>query len=79
MKTCTIIPTKKQIEIMKKYWKALKRANNEFYDDTQKIKKKMAKETGIEDLEFFMSDNEYIGIGNTSRTMSLIQWDVLKK
>jgi hypothetical protein len=36
------------------------------------IEKKMAKETGIEDIEFFFCDGDLAGIGNTSRTMKLI-------
>ena len=79
MRTYTVIPTKKQVKIMKKHWKALQQAKDELHNEIQKIKKRMIKETKIKDIEFFMSDGAYIGIGNTSRTMSLIQWDVLKK
>lgn len=61
--------TKKQA---KKYFAMLSRAEDLHSANVMSIEKIMAKETGIEDIEFFMCDNWYCGIGNASRTMKLI-------
>ena len=73
MKHYTIKPPSKKI--LKKYWEMMKVAENYFHEEVGKIEDKMAKETGIEDIEFFKSPDDgcYCGIGNASRTMKLIQ------
>lgn len=73
-----IQPNKKQLEIMKKYWKMFQKELDCFYMDTYKIEKRMSKETGIKDLEFFQSDGDWCGIGNGDRTMSLLQRNKLE-
>ena len=55
-----------------KYFKEAESAGNIYSMLLNDIEKKMAKETGIEDIEFFFCDGDLAGIGNTSRTMKLI-------
>lgn len=57
---------------LKKYWQELTKIESEFSSKVYKLEKKMAEETGIEDIEFFWCDDAVVGIGNTSRTMELI-------
>jgi hypothetical protein len=64
-----------QKKIMKKHWKSLCEAQNCFSAKVQAIELSMSKECGIPDMEFFMCDNSYVGIGNGSRTMKLHQFD----
>lgn len=78
-KNYTLKPTKKQLESIKEYWKFLKEAEFQFYKSVNFIEEDMRKVTGIKDLEFFMCDNEYVGIGNESRTMELLQKEDLEK
>lgn len=61
--------TEKQIE---KYFKAFNELEDVFMGKVLKLEKKMGKESGIEDIEFFFCDGEMSGIGNESRTMKLI-------
>jgi len=46
---------------------------DEFWVNIKETEKKMAKDTGIEDIEFFFGDEDGSckGIGNISRTMPL--------
>lgn len=64
--------TKELVEKLKPYWKELKKLDNLHRTLVYELEKKMEKETGIKDAEFFMVDNEYVGIGNAERTMELI-------
>ena len=57
---------------LKKYWKELTELEKDFESKITVLEKKMQKETGIKDLEFFWGCNGIVGIGNASRTMSLI-------
>ncbi len=76
-----INPTAQQIDVMKKYWKRLKEAEDTFFQSVSEIEGDMCFEVGITDLEFFQSDfGEYCGIGNASRTMNLIhETDLIKR
>lgn len=56
----------------KKYFEELYKITEEFHRKVYTLEDKMAKETGIEDIEFFWVDNSICGIGNASRTMHLI-------
>ena len=53
------------------YWEELSEIEAEFSDKVMKLEEKMSKEFGME-LEFFMCDGEYCGVGNPDRTMRLI-------
>jgi hypothetical protein len=64
---------------MKDGWKNLKYAQEVFYKDVDMIQKAMSLLSKIEGLEFFMCDNEYVGIGNVEKTMKLIQREELEK
>jgi hypothetical protein len=59
-------------EVLKPFWEELEVAENEFYEWVGRIEQNMARRTGIKDIEFFRNDGEYVGIGNTSRTLQLI-------
>lgn len=78
MKKYTIKPNKKQIQIMKAYWKKFRVLEHEFYRNLFNLENNLEIESGIKGIEFFMCDNEYVGIGNVDRTMKLIQSDKLK-
>ena len=65
--------TKKQIKQLKGYWKELIEINRQHHHAVYELEKRMEKMTGIKNIEFFKCDNEYVGIGNSERTMKLIQ------
>ena len=62
-------------KILKKYWKMMEEAEDRCLGEIYKIEKLMAEETGVKDIEFFRSPDDgcYCGVGNSSRTMKLIQ------
>jgi len=57
---------------VKEYFKALDSLENDFYDAVNNLETTMKRETGIEGIEFFWVGGEVVGIGNSSRTMKLI-------
>lgn len=71
--------TKKEIKKLKKYWKELDRLQYDFDFVVRVLENKMQNELKIEDLEFFMCDGCYCGIGTMTRTIKLIQGDELEK
>ena len=73
-----IIPTQKQLEILKLYWKMYECEHNDFWGRICKLEEGMSKKTGIENLEFFWCDNEIVGIGDRDRGMKLIQREALE-
>jgi len=75
-----IKPTEKQLNLMKLYWAMLGCEETRFFAKVYELEKKMREDTGINDLEFFMSeDGYYCGIGNADRTMNLIHANKLEK
>jgi len=70
--------TKRQLKIIKGAWLWLNMEQSSFYDKIRFIEEKLAEVTGIKDIEFFMADGEYVGVGNISRTMKLIDGEDLK-
>lgn len=78
-KTYTLKPTKKQLKVMKEFWNLLKEREEKFLDDVYNLEQEMQLVSGIEDLEFFKCDGDYVGIGNVDRTMNLIQQEDLEK
>ena len=78
MKNYNIKINKRQLAIMKEAWKQLQKDEDIFSGLVMATEKWMEKETGIKDLEFFMCDNSYVGIGNADRTMKLIQREKLE-
>ena len=73
--------TKYQIKKTKKlkpYWKELLEIELQYYNAVYRLEKRMSREIGIKDLEFFMCDNEHVGIGNAERTMPLIHGEELE-
>jgi len=61
---------KKKINIL---WQEYLCIENEYFFNIQNLEDRFAKETGIKDIEIFFSGDGAVGIGNTSRTMPLIQ------
>lgn len=78
-KNYTIKPTKKQLLIIKKYWRAFQAEYDTFLNHVIGFEEAMSGETGIKDLEFFNSEGDYCGVGNIERTMKLIQRDKLEE
>ena len=73
MKNYKINLTKKQLKIIKSYWKKMQKSELKFHKKIFKLEKEMEKETKIKDIEFFSCDGEYVGVGNADRSMKLIQ------
>jgi len=67
-----IVPTKKQLNILKKYWKRYQDNYDKFWGETGELERAMNIETKIKDLEFFWCDGECVGIGQYDRKMALI-------
>ena len=63
---------------MKCYWRMLQVEQNILWGKIGEMERKMSKLTKIKDLEFFMSDNECVGIGQYDREMKLIQREELE-
>jgi hypothetical protein len=64
--------TPELIEKLKPFWKKMRKAEDQFICDLNAIESEISKATGIEDIVFFWSDNEIVGIGNAGRNMELI-------
>lgn len=78
-KIYTLKPTKKQLKAMKIFWAMLQKEQDKFYKEVQALEIGMSDAVGIDGLEFFQCDNDYVGIGNTERTLKLIQREELEK
>jgi len=74
-----IKPTEKQLNIMKLSWSMLGCEVTRFYNEIEKLETRMREDTGIQGLEFFQVDNDFVGIGNYDRTMKLIHKEELEK
>lgn len=72
MKKKKVIVNSKQLILINQHWKKLKEAESEFREKVMSIEISLEAATGIDGIEFFMSDNEYVGVGNEDRTMGLI-------
>lgn len=64
--------TKKLFKQVKLFWKELQKIRDSYNIKVSDLERKMAKKTGIENIEFFSCDNDIVGIGNVERTMRLI-------
>jgi len=64
--------TKPLIAKLKPFWAQLDELEDEFSGKVMKLETKMQKATKIKDIEFYMVDGDYVGIGNVNRTMPLI-------
>jgi len=56
---------------MIKWFNKVNEAEGDYYEAVNKIEKEMKKELG-ENIEFFWSDGEVVGIGSEDRAMKLI-------
>ncbi len=73
-----INPTKKKIAIMKLYWDMFQVEQLYLWSRIGDLEKEMSKKTGLEGLEFFQCDNDWVGIGDSDRYMRLIHGEELK-
>lgn len=71
-KTYKIKVTKKLLNQLMPFWQEVRKIQDCYDTEIAKVEEKMQRKTGIKDIEFFFSDNEIVGIGNTMRTMRLI-------
>ena len=78
-KKYSVKPPEKQLNLMKLYWAMLGCEKTRFFAKVYELEKKMCEDTGIDDLEFFQVDNDFVGIGNLDRTMNLIHANELEK
>jgi len=74
-----IKPTEKQLNLMKFYWAMLGCEETRFYAKIGELERKMSEDTGLDALEFFQVDNDFVGIGDYDRTMKLIHREELEK
>jgi len=70
--------TAKLIKQLKPYWLELEMLHAIFDKKVFDLERIMNKELDRKDLEFFMSDGAYVGIGNIDRTMKLIHSEELE-
>jgi hypothetical protein len=73
-----IKPTKKQLDIMKLYWDMFQIEQSILWAKIGALEREMSKKTGIEGLEFFQCDNDWVGIGQYDRNMRLIHSEDLE-
>lgn len=71
--------TKSEIKKLKKYWKQLQKLQNDFDFRIGGLERAMQYDLKMKDLEFFMSDGGYCGIGNIPRTIKLIHAEELEE
>ncbi len=65
--------TKKLLKQLKPFWRKLQKIRDDYNIKAVRLEERMAKKTGIENIEFFSCDNDVVGIGNVERTLRLIQ------
>lgn len=70
--------TKKQIDIVNSKWRKLKTLEALFYRCVAILEKEMEKDTGVKGIEFVTDGGGYLGVGDISRTMDLIQGEDIK-
>ena len=68
---------KAHIAKLKPYWKEAKKAEDNYWKEISRIEEAMEKKFDV-DYELFHCDGSLVGIGNHSRTISLLQEDMLK-
>ena len=70
-------PTTKQLKIMREYWEKLQSAQGKFLGEVRRLENLMSRDCMIKDMEFFMVDNDYVGIGDGARKLELTQREKL--
>jgi hypothetical protein len=65
--------TRKLLKQLKPFWQELQKIRGSYNIKIAELEERMAKKTGIENIEFFFCDNEIVGIGNVERTIRLIR------
>lgn len=81
MKNKIIKPTKKQLEIMKLYWRMFQAETAIYWGRIGDLEREMSKRTGIKDMEFIHDSMciGWCGVGNYDRTMRLIHGEELEE
>ena len=64
--------TPELIAALRPFWQELQKTQKENRWKVAYIEARMREATGIEDLEFFEADGDFVGIGNCSRILPLI-------
>jgi len=77
-KTYKIKPNKKQLGILKLYWDMFQVEQSRLWIRIGELEKEMSIQTGIEGIEFFQCDNDWVGIGQGNREMRLIHGEELE-
>jgi len=65
--------TRKLLKQLKPFWQELQKIQGSYNIKIAELEERMARKTGIENIEFFFCDNEIVGIGNVERTIRLIR------
>jgi len=78
MKNHKIKPNKKQLTLIKGYWKKFQSIVDSYNRSIGELEREMSKETKIKNLEFFQSDGDMVGVGQYDREMRLIQREELE-
>jgi len=63
---------------LKKWWAAYRLIEDDYWENIKELEQKMAKDTGVKDIEIFFVEGEAVGIGNGKRTMKLIEGEKLE-
>ena len=72
--------TSTNLNKLKKWWRIYKLTQDDYWEQVVETERKMRKDTGIKDLEFFHPEGDLaVGIGNESRKMLLIHQEELEK
>lgn len=64
--------TKKLLKQLHLYWPKVELVEDKYYKELLKMEKEIAELTGIKNIEIFAPEGEIIGVGNTNRTLRLI-------
>ena len=68
-----IVPTTKQMRKLKEFWYKKDIIEERYWKSLDILEKEMEEATKIRGIEFFHCDGSIVGIGNTDRTMELLQ------
>jgi hypothetical protein len=78
MNNYKINPNKKQLTLIKEYWKKFQSIVDCYNRSIDELEREMSKVTKIKDLEFFKCDGDAVGVGQYDRKMRLIQREELE-
>lgn len=79
MKKWKVKPTRKQMVLIRRAWVLYGEITEMYHNKITELEKELESLTKIKGIEFFYGEGGYCGIGNTSRTMKLLQPDLKGK